>query len=202
MTFTVGLTGGIGSGKSAASDWFAQQKICIVDADLVARQIVEKGQPALNDIEKYFGSSVIQADGTLNRAQLRQIIFNDPSAKSALEAMTHARIRAEIIQQLSSASSTYVILVSPLLFETDQHLLTQRTLLIDTTEELQKSRASQRDQQSLAQIEKVIQTQMSRIKKQQLANDIVLNSDSLETLYIQLSALHQKYLDLAQYHEL
>lgn len=197
MHFTVGMTGGIGSGKSAASDWFAAQGICIVDADLVSREVVTAGQPALLEIEQYFGSSVIQTDGTLNRAQLRKIIFNSPDAKLKLESITHPRIRLAIVKQLAHATSPYALLVSPLLFETDQHLLVQRTLLIDTTEALQIQRASERDQQSIQQIEKIIKAQMPREQKQQRADDIILNNSTYDALYQKLHLLHQHYLILA-----
>lgn len=192
----IGLTGGIGSGKSIASAWFEQQGICIVDADIVARQIVQPHQPALQKIQQHFGDWVIQADGQLNRSALRDYIFNHPEARQQLEAITHPIIRQNIVQQLGDAKSPYAILVSPLLFETDQHLLTQHTLLIDSPVKLQKQRASQRDQQSTDQIDKIIKTQMSRTDKQQRANDIVLNDQNPEYLYKQLEKLHQKYLTL------
>lgn len=192
----IGLTGGIGSGKSIASAWFEQQGICIVDADIVARQIVQPHQPALQKIQQHFGDWVIQADGQLNRSALRDYIFNHPEARQQLEAITHPIIRQNIVQQLGDAKSPYAVLVSPLLFETDQHLLTQHTLLIDSPVKLQKQRASQRDQQSIDQIDKIIKTQMSRTDKQQRANDIVLNDQNPEYLYKQLEKLHQKYLTL------
>ncbi len=197
MCFILGLTGGIGSGKSAASAWFEKQGITVVDADVVARDIVEKGQPALEHIVNTFGSTVLLENGELNRRALREIIFKDPKARQHLEAITHPAIRQSIIQQLQAATSPYVILVSPLLFETNQHELTQRTLLIDAPEHMQIERASQRDGQSLEQIQKIIQVQMSRIDKQQRADDIVLNDGHLEHLYAQLHPLHQSYLSLA-----
>ncbi|AOA57067.1 dephospho-CoA kinase [Acinetobacter larvae] len=198
MQFIVGLTGGIGSGKTVASDWFAQQGIVIVDADVVAHQVVAAGQPLLAQIQQHFGAWVINQAGELDRRALREHIFNDPSAKQQLEAITHPAIRAEILKQLQAAQSPYVILVSPLLFETGQHQLTQRNVLIDATTELQRQRASQRDQQSHAQIEKIIATQMPRQHKQQHADDIVLNDGDLSHLYQQLATLHQQYLQYAQ----
>ena len=147
MTLIVGLTGGIGSGKSAASQWFETQAISVIDADIVAREIVEKGQPALAQIQSTFGAWVLLENGDLNRKALREYIFQNPSARQQLEDITHPAIRLSIIKQLSQANSPYVILVSPLLFETNQHQLTQRTLLIDASIELQIQRASQRDGQ-------------------------------------------------------
>ncbi len=162
MTLIVGLTGGIGSGKSAASQWFETQGINVVDADIAAREIVEKGQPALAQIQSAFGDWVLLESGELNRKALREHIFQHPFARQQLEEITHPAIRQSIIVQLEQANSPYVILVSPLLFETNQHLLTQRTLLIDASIELQIQRASQRDGQSVAQIENYIRKDMSR----------------------------------------
>ncbi|SDX93915.1 dephospho-CoA kinase [Acinetobacter kyonggiensis] len=194
MTFILGLTGGIGSGKSAASTWFETQGITVVDADIVAREVVEKGQATLQQIHTAFGDWVLLENGELNRRALREHIFKDPNARQILEQITHPAIRQSIIHQLQSATSPYVILVSPLLFETNQHKLTHHTLLIDATEELQIQRASQRDGQSIEQIHKIIQAQMPRQQKQQLADDIVLNDGHLEHLYHHLKALHQRYL--------
>ena len=197
MTLTLGLTGGIGSGKSAASQWFETQGINVVDADIVAREIVEKGQPALAQIQSAFGDWVLLESGELNRKALREHIFQHPSARQQLEEITHPAIRQSIIVQLAQASSPYVILVSPLLFETNQHLLTQRTLLIDASIELQIQRASQRDGQSVAQIENIIQAQMPRDRKLDLADDIAINDGHLEHLYTQLQKLHLHYLELS-----
>lgn len=197
MKFILGLTGGIGSGKSAASAWFEQQGIVVVDADVVAREVVEVGQPTLQHIQAAFGEWVLHEDGSLNRRALREHIFKDSYARQALEQITHPAIRQSIIQQLNDAQSPYVILVSPLLFETNQHELTQHTLLIDATIELQIARASSRDGQNIEQIEKIIAAQMPREQKQKLADDIVLNDGELEHLYIQLEPLHQHYLEKA-----
>ena len=197
MAFVVGLTGGIGSGKSAASAWFESQCIVVVDADIVAREVVQKGQPALKDIHQAFGDWVLQADGELNRRALREHIFKAPEARKVLEQITHPAIRSSIIQQLAQADSPYAILVSPLLFETNQHELTQRTLLIDASEELQILRASQRDGQNEEQIKKIIAAQMPRLRKQQIADDIVLNDGHLDHLYQHLQPMHEKYLAMA-----
>ena len=197
MTLIVGLTGGIGSGKSAASQWFETQGINVVDADIVAREIVEKGQPALAQIQSAFGDWVLLESGELNRKALREHIFQHPFARQQLEEITHPAIRQSIIVQLEQANSPYVILVSPLLFETNQHLLTQRTLLIDASIELQIQRASQRDGQSVEQIENIIQAHMPRDRKLDLADDIAINDGHLEHLYTQLQKLHLHYLELS-----
>lgn len=194
MRFILGLTGGIGSGKSAASQWFESQGITVIDADIVAREVVEVGQPALHQIQQVFGDWVLLDNGELDRRALREHIFAHPDARKTLENITHPAIRNNIIQQLQAATSPYVILVSPLLFETNQYLLTQKTLLIDVPVELQVQRASARDTQSIEQIKQIIAAQMPRENKQKLAHDIVSNNADLNHLYQQLEVLHQQYL--------
>ncbi|MDQ9010617.1 dephospho-CoA kinase [Acinetobacter gerneri] len=201
MTFILGLTGGIGSGKSAASQWFENQGIHVVDADIVAREIVQKGQPALDQIQQSFGDWVLLDNGELNRAALREHIFKDPTARQSLEAITHPAIRSSIIQQLNAAQSPYSILVSPLLFETNQHQLTHHNLLIDASEDLQIMRAAERDGQSVEQIQKIIAAQMPRSEKHKFADDIVLNDGQLVHLYDKLEPLHQHYLQKAQQYQ-
>ncbi len=195
--FIVGLTGGIGSGKTAASDWFASQKITIVDADVIARDIVAVGQPALTEIKQAFGAWVLQADGSLDRTELRHYVFEHPKARAQLEQITHPKIRTQIIQQLKSAASPYSVLVSPLLIESKQHELVQRVLLVDVPEHLQLSRASLRDAQAADAIAKIMQVQMPRLQRQTHADDIVVNDDDLNHLYAQLMPLHQLYLALS-----
>ncbi|MEA1230915.1 dephospho-CoA kinase [Acinetobacter sp. IRS14] len=194
MAFILGVTGGIGSGKSAATQWFESQGIQVVDADIVAREVVEKGQPALQKIQQTFGDWVLQSDGNLDRRALREYIFQNPEARQTLEKITHPAIRQSIIQQLQSPKSPYVILVSPLLFETNQHELVNHTLLVDASEQTQIQRASQRDGQNQEQIQKIIAAQMPRERKRELANDIVFNDGLLEHLHQQLEPLHQSYL--------
>ncbi|MBP7880128.1 dephospho-CoA kinase [Acinetobacter sp. NIPH 1852] len=198
MRFILGITGGIGSGKSAATQWFESQGICVVDADIVAREVVEQGQPALKSIQDAFGDWVLLEDGSLNRRALREHIFQSPEARQTLEGITHPAIRQSIIQQLQNAQSPYVILVSPLLFETNQHELVHHTLLIDADEQTQLQRASQRDGQNAAEIRKIIAAQMPRAQKQQLAHDVVLNDGLLEHLHKRLKPLHLSYLQRAE----
>lgn len=199
MPFILGVTGGIGSGKSAATQWFESQGIHVVDADIVAREIVAPGQAALAAIQQTFGNWVLLADGSLDRRALREHIFQDPAARQQLEKITHPAIRQSIIQQLQQAQSPYVILVSPLLFESNQHQLVQHSLLIDVDEATQIQRASQRDGHSIEHIQQIIAAQMPRHQKQQLANDIVLNNGSLDALYQQLKVLHLAYLQRAEH---
>lgn len=194
MPYIVGLTGGIGSGKSAASQWFEHQDIDVVDADVVAREVVQPGQPALEKIAQHFGDWVLQADGQLDRRALRDYVFQHPEARQQLEAITHPIIRQSILSQLQQAQSAYVILVSPLLFETGQDRMTHRNLLVDVSEATQLKRASQRDAQSTEQIQKIIATQMPRSEKLKRADDVVHNEGTLDELYQQLMRLHTDYL--------
>ena len=193
----IGLTGGIGSGKSAASDWFASQGITVVDADIVAREVVQPHQPALAQIIQTFGHWTILPNGELDRKALRNYIFKYPKARKQLEAITHPLIRQRIIQQLQASKSPYTILVSPLLLETDQYKLVDRILLIDTSVELQQERTTLRDGQTKEQIQTIIDAQMSRVNKQQRADDIVLNDQDLSYLFAQLDIVHQHYLNLS-----
>lgn len=199
--FIVGLTGGIGSGKTAASNLFIARGIVVVDADIVAREVVMQGSGALQEIHQHFGPSILLADGSLDRANLRQIIFSHPDEKLWLEALLHPIIRNEIIQQLNDAKSPYVILSSPLLLETEQHRLCQRILLVDVPESLQIQRATERDSNSAEQIKAIIAAQGSRQFKQSNADDIIDNSTDLAHLEKQVEQQHQRYLDLTNQYE-
>lgn len=190
----LGLTGGIGSGKTAASDYLATQGINVVDADIVSRQIVLPDQPAWQAIVERYGDSVLQPDQTLDRAWLRNTVFSDDNERHWLEQQTHPRIHQQIVEQLQATRSPYAILVSPLLFESGQIELTQRSLMIDVPESLQLQRASQRDHNTEEQIRRIIAAQMPREKKRELADDIVDNSRNIEYLHQQLHQLHCRYL--------
>lgn len=194
----LGLTGGIGSGKTAASDYLQTLGVGIVDADIEARIAVEPNQPAWCAIKEHFGSDALNADKTLNRSWLRQKVFSNPDERIWLEKLTHPIIREQIIQKLAQQTSVYAVLVSPLLFESKQNELVDRVLLIDVTLETQLKRASLRDGSSKEQIEKIIAAQMPRQDKQEKSDDIVLNESSLEQLHAQLDERHAAYLRLAQ----
>lgn len=196
MSFILGLTGGIGSGKSAASEFFERQGIVVVDADIVAREVVQPNQPAWQAIVERFGADVLQDNQQLNRAWLRAKVFADANERAWLEGQTHPRIRDSIIQQLQQADSAYSILVSPLLFETKQSLFTQRSLVIDVPEDIQLIRACGRDNNSEEQIRRIIAAQMPRTERIKQADDIVDNSGDLDSLYQQLTPLHELYLSL------
>ncbi|WP_096085324.1 dephospho-CoA kinase [Agaribacterium haliotis] len=195
--FKLGLTGGIGSGKSTVSAMFAELGITVVDADIVAREVVEPGQTALAKIAEHFGPQVLLADGSLDRSQLRSLIFADPKAKLWLEQLTHPLIRQEIERQLERAQSTYVILSSPLLLETGQQKLVDRVLVVDLSEAEQLKRACARDQNSEEQIRAIMTSQLSREQRLKHANDVIDNSADKAQCLSQVEILHQEYCKLA-----
>ena len=194
----IGLTGGIGSGKSVVCDHFAQRGIAVSDADIVAREVVEPGCAALAQIHQHFGDDILAADGALNRRRLREIIFAQPAEKTWLEALLHPLINAEIRRQLAGAGGPYVIFVSPLLLETRQFELADRILVIDASEQLQIERATRRDQNAAAQIAAIMQTQLSRQARCARADDIIANHGDIAELDEQVETLHRRYLALAQ----
>ncbi|MES3007825.1 MAG: dephospho-CoA kinase [Pseudomonadota bacterium] len=192
----VGLTGGIGSGKSAATQFFADLGVDIVDADVIARVVVEAGRPALQTIVDHFGQEILHTDGSLNRSVLRERIFSNPAERQWLEALLHPLIRQEITQQLHNASSLYVILSSPLLLETGQDTLTDRVLLIDAPEALQLARTRQRDNTTEEAVTAIMATQWSRAQRQARADDVILNDGDLPHLKNEVHALHETYCAL------
>ena len=194
----IGLTGGIGSGKSTVAEQFAALGIVSVDADQASRAVVEPGMPALDYIEEHFGPELITADGQLNRPALREIIFADPSEKAWLEALLHPLIRDWIMVQLQAATSDYVILESPLLFETDQHQLVDAVLLVDVPIELQLERASARDGSDKPGIQRIIDAQMPRQTKRDRADFEFDNAQPMATIAPRVLALHQQFLTMAQ----
>ena len=195
--FVVGLTGGIGSGKTVASDRFEELGVKVVDADIASRVVVEIGKPALSSIEGQFGSDVISDDGSLNRAKLREIIFKDDEAKSWLESLLHPLIGQHILYEIASATSRYVILVSPLLFETTQFQMCNRTLLIDVPKDIQILRTAKRDKVPESQVEKIIASQMDRDQKIGKADDVIVNDGEIGDLISKIDKIHQRYIELA-----
>jgi dephospho-CoA kinase len=192
----LGLTGGIGSGKSAVAELFAQQGVHTVDADHAARWVVEPGRPALEQIAGRFGAGVLQADGNLNRGALRELIFRDAEQRRWLEALLHPLIHEEIRDSLAQADSPYAILVSPLLIESGQHQMTGRILLVDTPEQLQLERTMRRDQVPEAQVQAIIKAQASRELRLQKAHDVLSNDRDLHWLQGEVERLHRFYLTL------
>ena len=192
----LGLTGGIGSGKSAAAQHFIDLGVHAVDADHVARWVVEPGRPALAQIAAHFGTGILQADGQLDRAALRAQIFQHPEQRRWLEALLHPLIRQEIINNLAKAESSYAILVSPLLVESGQYLLTQRVLVVDAPEQLQLQRTMQRDHASAEQVQAILKAQASREERLRHADDVLLNDRDINWLQAEVERLHRFYLTL------
>ena len=193
----VGITGGIGSGKSAVSDRFAQHGITIVDADVASRVVVEPGRPALTRIAEHFGAELITSSGTLDRALLRSKVFSSEQERKWLEALLHPLIAEEIQSGLANSRSPYTVLVSPLLLETTQHSYVDRILVVDVPVELQLRRTMARDNNSESQVRAIIAAQMARDTRRSRADDLISNDGSLEQLQQQVDALHQRYLALA-----
>lgn len=197
-TYLVGLTGGIGSGKSAAADHFAALGTVCVDADIASRAVVAPGQPALQSIAEHFGDQILTADGTLNRTKLRHLVFADPAQRSWLQGLLHPLISAWLQTQIDNASSDYVMLVNPLLIESGQHTWCNRILVIDVPETLQVSRTMARDDNSEEQVRNIIQAQADRATRLSLADDVIVNDQDLEHLHQEVEQLHQTYLTLCQ----
>jgi len=195
----VGLTGGIGSGKSEAARLFADLGIPVADTDAIAHALTATGQPALQEISKVFGDEVLQADGSLNRAYLRQRIFSDPAARQTLESILHPKIRDEVASFLDrNASAPYQIVMVPLLFETGAYAnLIDRSLLIDCDESLQIMRAMARSHLSETEVRAIMAAQCSREQRLALTSDVILNNGTLADLKNQVREKHEKYIRLA-----
>lgn len=194
----LGLTGGIGSGKTAAARCFSELGVHVVDADQAARWVVEPGQPALEEIVQRFGVEILQPDGTLNRAALRQRIFQEAEQRRWLESVLHPRIQIAIDEHLAQAQSPYAILVSPLLIESGQSQQTQRVLVVDVPESVQIARTMARDQVEEAQVQAIINAQMSRPERLRQAHDVLVNQHSPEHLAQEVKRLHEFYLSLKE----
>lgn len=196
--FVVGITGGIGSGKTAVSERFAARGVAVVDADVASRAVVEPGRPALDAIAEHFGRELIRADGTLDRAALRTKVFADPAERQWLEALLHPKISEHIAEQLAAATSEYAILVSPLLLETSQARFAHRVLVVDVPEELQVARTMARDDNDEAQVRAIMAAQASREARLARADDVIVNDADLDTLDARVAELHERYLELAR----
>jgi dephospho-CoA kinase len=192
----IGLTGGIGSGKTAVSDRFTALGIHVVDADIAARTVVEPNKPAWLDIKEYFGADVLLADQTLNRAWLRQQVFADQEKRKKLEEFTHPRIRDEIIRDLNSSKSAYTLLASPLLIESGQAALVSKIIVVDVPEAIQIERTCSRDNNDIEQVKRIIAAQLPREQRLSHADWVIDNSQPLETLDSRIEALHEELLQL------
>ena len=194
MSLVVGITGGIGSGKSAVTRCFEQRGITVVDADVVARLVVEPGTPALAAIATHFGNAILQPDGSLDRAALRSRVFSNDDDRRWLEQLTHPLIGQEILEQISASRSPYTILSSPLLLDTDQKALVDFVVVVDVPETTQVQRTMQRDGNDEAQVRRIMAAQLSRADRLERADIVIDNSRSLEELDSQVDELHKEFL--------
>jgi dephospho-CoA kinase len=192
--FVVGITGGIGSGKSAVTDYLEAKGITVVDADKVARVVVEPGTSGLAAIAEHFGSDILLSDGGLDRAALRKVVFGNPDERKALEGITHPRIREEIARQLSEASSPYVVLASPLLLESGQNSFANYVVVVDVPESVQLSRTMARDDNSEQLVKSIMAAQLDRKTRLSRADTSISNSSSLDELYARVDELHEDLL--------
>ena len=195
--FVVGLTGGIGSGKTTVANLFAAEGITLVDADIVAREVVAPGSTGLEAIVTHFGAEILTPEGELDRAKLRQRIFSHPKEREWLNQLLHPMIRQEMLAQVEKATSAYVIMVVPLLFENGLDRLVNRTLVVDISPELQINRTVKRDNVDASQVNNIISSQCSRSEKLARADDIIDNQGEISTLKREVLALHQRYLQLS-----
>lgn len=192
--YKVGLTGGIGSGKSTVCRLFADLGVPIVDADVIARQLVEPGQPALAKLEQAFGKAILNQDGSLNRAELRRRAFSDARTKQKLDAIMHPLVYHEIQSVVTYLQSSYCIIAIPLLLETQKTHIVDRVLVIDCPVETQVKRVLDRDKINREQAEAIIAAQVGRQQRLAVADDIIDNSTTPEHLAEQVKTLHNLYL--------
>lgn len=193
----IGLTGGIASGKSLVADLFAELGVPIVDTDIVARDVVTPGAPALDEIRSRFGADVIKADGSLNRRVMRDIVFSDDDLRRELEAILHPRIRLQTEARVAAINADYLIIVVPLLAESPMKSMMSRILVVDCDEETQIARLMMRDIESEEQARRIMATQASRAERLAIADDVIENNGSIDNVRRQVTALHKFYLGQA-----
>jgi dephospho-CoA kinase len=194
----IGLTGGIASGKSTVADMFAELGIPVIDTDVIAREVVEPGSPALKEIREAFGDEVIAADGTLDRPALRTIVFATEEARRRLEAILHPRIRAATMVQAAAAGGDYQLIVVPLLVESPLRSFVDRILVVDCDVETQVERLLQRDSGSEEQARRIIAAQASREDRLAVADDVIRNEGNLQETRRRVEELHRQYAESAR----
>ncbi|SRR5579883_171166 len=202
IMLVIGLTGGIGSGKSTVARLFAERGIPIIDADLLAREVSRPGTPAFAAIVNHFGKEILLANGDLDRAQLRHLIFTDTKQRLWLEDLVHPLIRDKIEQQIAQLKAPYCVAVIPLLLEVKPYPFIDRILVVDAAESLQLQRAAARDQSNAAEIEAIVKSQINRQHRLAQAHDVIVNDGSVADLVPQVESLHQQYLAIAQHEKL
>lgn len=197
MGYIVALTGGIGSGKSTVADAFSHLGVTIIDADIIARQVVEPNTPALQAIAEHFGSQLIALDGTLNRRMLRERIFSHPDEKAWLNALLHPLIQQETQRQIAAATSPYVMWVVPLLVENRLHDKADRILVVDVSQETQIQRTMARDNVARHHAETILAAQATREARLAVADDVINNDGAPDAIASAVARLHAQYLQLA-----
>ncbi|MEX2482347.1 MAG: dephospho-CoA kinase [Gammaproteobacteria bacterium] len=198
-TFVIAVTGGIGSGKSTVCKLFEQRHgVPVIDADVIAREVVEPGEPALDLLVVRFGQDILAADGTLDRAALKRRVFADEAERRALETILHPRIRRRMDERLAAIRTPYCLLGIPLLTADSRHDNVDRILVVDCPEEVQIARVRQRDDLTEAEVIAIMRTQASRASRRALADDIVMNNGSEADLIDRIDKLHEIYLGLAR----
>ena len=195
--YRIGLTGGIASGKSTVADMFAALGAAIIDTDVIARDLVQPGSPALQEIRGRFGDEVIGQDGSLDRAALRKRVFDDDASRAALERILHPRIREETLRRSVAAQGDYQLIVVPLLVESPLRQFVNRVLVVDCDPEIQLARLLSRDAESVEQARRIIAAQASRESRLAIADDVISNDGDLDNTHRQVVALHQQYLTAA-----
>jgi dephospho-CoA kinase len=197
-TYVVALTGGIATGKSAVTQRFASHGVPVFDADVVARELVAVGQPALSEIAHVFGVRVIMSDGELDRARVREIVFADIGARHRLEAILHPRVRASLLDQVRTCAAPYCLLAIPLLVECRaDYTWVDRVLTTDAPKEAQMTRLKHRPGISADMAQRILEAQVSREERLALANDVIDNTGPIQTLDSVIARLHKRYLKLA-----
>jgi dephospho-CoA kinase len=193
----IGLTGGIASGKSTVADMFADLGVPVIDTDIIAREVVQPGQPALEEIREAFGDGIIAADGALDRPAMRAIVFSDEDARRRLEAILHPRIGEATREQADAAGGEYQVIVVPLLVESALRAFVDRVLVVDCDEETQVARLLARDAESETQARRILAAQSSRDERLAIADDIVANDGDFDETREQVLTLHRYYLQEA-----
>lgn len=198
MPLVIGLTGGIGCGKTCATNYFAELGIDIIDTDKIAQELTQPGGAVIDVIKKTFGDALITMSGALDRTKMRELVFSDRTAKQKLEAILHPLIYEEVSRRIKQSKSSYTIVAIPLLFETtDYREIIQRILVIDCDEVKQVARTMTRSKLNEQAVRAIMATQVSRQQRLQEADDIIINNDGLDSLHEQIEHLHQKYMEIS-----